>query len=54
MIDKKWYPWIPVIGAVLTVIADPDETGLDNPLVFYPSALLQALSFVAIIYGVFL
>ncbi len=42
---KRFYPWIPIVGIPLTVISDPDDTGLSNPNIHMASALYQAVSF---------
>lgn len=42
--NKKIFPWIPVVGIFLTIVTDLDESGLSNPLIFLSTAVFQALS----------
>jgi hypothetical protein len=42
---KKLYPWIPFLGIILTLKANPDETGISNVYVSLASAAYQAVMF---------
>ena len=46
--NKKLYPWIPLIGIPLTLMADSRDTGIDTPLVNVGSAVIQGLCLVAV------
>jgi len=40
---KRLYPWIPILGIVLTMTEDTKNTKLDNFTIFILSALYQAV-----------
>lgn len=46
---KKCYPWIPVVGSVLTLCTDCEATGLDSTPILLASALFQAVSILVLL-----
>lgn len=48
----KLYPWIPLVGVLLVACNSEKDTGLDNQLVFFTSAIWQVISIVIIGVGV--
>jgi len=49
---KRLYPWIPFLGFFLTIISDPQETGLLNNFTLFCSAVYQAMLFATLITNV--
>lgn len=48
-VNKKYYPFIPIIGIVLTCIADPKDTDLENPYVFFGCMFFQAACIICLL-----
>ena len=46
--NKKYYPWIPIIGIPLTLRSKTNDTGLDDIAVLGLSAIVQSISIISI------